>query len=1040
MVCELVGTDYLYYVGTSFAAPHVSGAAALFVQQFKEDNNRLPSPALVRAAFVNTAVDMPSTGTPHGTGPTPNRHEGWGRLDALALLNPPQPRYCYDQLWPLQTSQTARFEFTVSDTSEPVKFTLAWTDPPGIPDCNPCLVNNLDLDVTTPGGTVHKGNVFDSGWSTTGGTADSLNNLENVYIQNPMTGTYVVEVFAQSVNQDAVAATPQVDQDFSLVVSNGVRRAVSPSLAINNGAAGTNQQTVTLTASALTPEFVHEIRFRNEGTLSTTTDTFGLDAIPYDGWQDYAFVLEPFDLPGRYLVDPGPDPYFKTVESLHPYPNEVNLYSWTVNGNAGTVRMEVGFVRVGLTGSDSIAVYDDQGQSVFTTSASGVNIWTGPIMTNSVTIKLKTLGGGSAWGFLAEVYIYDTSSGTPYPADYNECWFIDYNPLFVNGNHRVRLYIDYFDTFDSDDRLYFYDSRGLISYLDVPVYGMWTSDLWGDFFGDVKICFTSDGDDFRGDGFRIQHVRAFVGYARGMDRWWQVRKAGASSIQAHFAVEDVSSGDSLILLSDSGTSLTIDPVTGWSSEASGDRIRANLVSNTDYETGSGASDETGFIIDQILFRDYAWSAWESFTTAQSKQWTIPSGDGTKTVYAQLRDKAGKIHTVSDSIILDAVTPSFTDFNINNGASETASRSVTLYITASDPAPSAGLLMRFRNNDALGTGSWTSWETYASTRAWNLFFHYGERCVDAEVKDGADNYAGMRSDCIYYVREEPGGGGTPYAAPWNGIDYVNENNILPLSEDFGRTALEVEDRYLFESALVPVDGHYSVQIREFERERSYLDTFELMTVDHASNTHIAFSPDGDLLTYRAPRGPIGATDQDGRNVKALLLNPGDDRDFEGYRGDSVVLRFKPYDGGAAKLILRTDIKPPGPASLEIATRVSGDWQSVATLIPRAQWAFNAVDLAPFLVEGSATEVRISWTDHHKLDYVGLDTSDEERVTVNTYGLSFASHSVLGDVTDLLLNDDDVYAELQPGEHLVLGFPYEGPSRGVRDIVLVLGATT
>ena len=52
-----------------------------------------------------------------------------------------------------------------------------------------------------------------------------------------------------------------------------------------------------------------------------------------------------------------------------------------------------------------------------------------------------------------------------------------------------------------------------------------------------------------------------------------------------------------------------------------------------------------------------WSTAETFST--SKAWTLTSGDGTKTVYAKLKDKAGNWSdtTIKDTIILDTISPS-----------------------------------------------------------------------------------------------------------------------------------------------------------------------------------------------------------------------------------------------------------------------------------------------------------------------------------------------------------------------------------------------
>jgi hypothetical protein len=50
----------------------------------------------------------------------------------------------------------------------------------------------------------------------------------------------------------------------------------------------------------------------------------------------------------------------------------------------------------------------------------------------------------------------------------------------------------------------------------------------------------------------------------------------------------------------------------------------------------------------------AWPGWEA--TASSRSWTLPSGDGTKTVEGEYKDEAGNTLAVSDQIVLEAAPP------------------------------------------------------------------------------------------------------------------------------------------------------------------------------------------------------------------------------------------------------------------------------------------------------------------------------------------------------------------------------------------------
>jgi hypothetical protein len=143
----------------------------------------------------------------------------------------------------------------------------------------------------------------------------------------------------------------------------------------------------------------------------------------------------------------------------------------------------------------------------------------------------------------------------------------------------------------------------------------------------------------------------------------------------------------------------------------------------------------------------AWTGWEAWTA--SKAWTIRDQDGTRTVYAEVRDAAGNIRAVSDGIVLDRGDPSISTFTINGGDAWTGDRNVTLTLSATD-ATSSVVEMRF-NNDG---GGWSGWESYAGSRAWTLANSDGaSRQVNVEVRDSAGN-VGSAGDTIGLDRSNP----------------------------------------------------------------------------------------------------------------------------------------------------------------------------------------------------------------------------------------------------------------------------------------------
>ena len=82
-----------------------------------------------------------------------------------------------------------------------------------------------------------------------------------------------------------------------------------------------------------------------------------------------------------------------------------------------------------------------------------------------------------------------------------------------------------------------------------------------------------------------------------------------------------------------------------------------------------ATDLEGEAIEMRFSNDgITWSSWES--KVSTKSWTLSHGEGSKTVYMQLRDTAGNIsNTFSDTIVLDTTPPVITGVT-NNGVYNT----------------------------------------------------------------------------------------------------------------------------------------------------------------------------------------------------------------------------------------------------------------------------------------------------------------------------------------------------------------------------------
>jgi hypothetical protein len=116
-------------------------------------------------------------------------------------------------------------------------------------------------------------------------------------------------------------------------------------------------------------------------------------------------------------------------------------------------------------------------------------------------------------------------------------------------------------------------------------------------------------------------------------------------------------------------------------------------------------------------------------------WTVPAGDGTKTVYAQWRDSAGNWSTpVNDTIVLDATAPTGT-VEINNGDAVTTTAAVTLGLTTDDGTGS-GTTQVLISNSADFTG--VTPQAYATSIPWVLPGGNGSKTVYVKFIDAAGN--------------------------------------------------------------------------------------------------------------------------------------------------------------------------------------------------------------------------------------------------------------------------------------------------------------
>jgi subtilisin family serine protease len=196
--------DYQSMSGTSMASPTTAGVIALMLEQYRATYSTSGEflPSMAKALLIHTAVDLGNTG--------PDYQFGYGRIDGVAAVDAIIAREL--RQGNISThGQVDEYSIIVSGSPSELRVSLAWDDPPGSLAAIKKLVNDLDLRLEAPDGTLYYPWVLDPANpgdpATTG--IDEINNQEQVVVSNPMNGFWKLRVTGTVV--------PDAPQAYSII-------------------------------------------------------------------------------------------------------------------------------------------------------------------------------------------------------------------------------------------------------------------------------------------------------------------------------------------------------------------------------------------------------------------------------------------------------------------------------------------------------------------------------------------------------------------------------------------------------------------------------------------------------------------------------------------------------------------------------------------------------------------------------------------------------------------------------------------------------
>lgn len=177
--------------GSSGAAAMVSGGALLVQHAYSRMQGSVPSSSLVKAALINGADEAGA--------PNPDHLSGYGSLNAYRAVEAiMQSRFHQNSV---AQDEVRSFSLNIPSGISRLKLTLVWTDPAAAPNAARALVNDLDLVLRNtssgqtwlPWGLSHAAHK-DSLLLPARRQRDSVNNVEQVSIDAPAAGNYIIEV------------------------------------------------------------------------------------------------------------------------------------------------------------------------------------------------------------------------------------------------------------------------------------------------------------------------------------------------------------------------------------------------------------------------------------------------------------------------------------------------------------------------------------------------------------------------------------------------------------------------------------------------------------------------------------------------------------------------------------------------------------------------------------------------------------------------------------------------------------------------------
>jgi len=198
VLSTIYDNQYAAFTGTSMSCPGVSGTLTQLYEAYAELNSGdIPHAGLMKGIMLNTADDLGNPG--------PDFQFGWGSINArraFQVIN--DQTYIADVI---EQGEENTHVVSVPANVKQLRVMVYWTDFEGSTNASIALVNDLDMTLETPDNSLLLPWLLDPTPAVANLNApaapgvDHLNNMEQITIDHPDEGDYVVHITGFNVPQ-----------------------------------------------------------------------------------------------------------------------------------------------------------------------------------------------------------------------------------------------------------------------------------------------------------------------------------------------------------------------------------------------------------------------------------------------------------------------------------------------------------------------------------------------------------------------------------------------------------------------------------------------------------------------------------------------------------------------------------------------------------------------------------------------------------------------------------------------------------------------